>query len=302
MRAPTCRAAVLTVALGFVLAGCTGGHARTATTSAPAGSAVPQGPAAPALALIERRLHARLGVYALDTGTGRTIAYRADERFAYCSTFKALAVGALLKQVTDGRLDSTVTYGSADRVANSPVTDQHIGNSMKLRDLMAAALEYSDNTAANLLLNQLGGPSGLQAAVRGLGDTTTHIDRTEPTLNAAVPGDIRDTSTPRALGTDLQRLVLADTLPAGRRKLLTDWLVNNTTGAPYIKTGLPAGWRVGDKTGSGRYGTRNDIAVAWPPGGSPVVIVVMSGRATVNATADDTLVPDAARAAIAALL
>jgi beta-lactamase class A len=172
---------------------------------------------------------------------------------------------------------------------------------MTLHAIMAAALDYSDNTAANLLLNQLGGPRRLQEALRRLGDTTTDADRTEPTLNDATPGDPRDTSTARALATDLREFVLGKVLPESRRELLTGWLLANTTGGPYIRAGVPRGWKVGDKTGNGDWGTRNDIAIAWPPGGAPVVIAILSRRGSANATSDDALIADATKAALAAL-
>ena len=170
---------------------------------------------------------------------------------------------------------------------------------MRVRDLIAAALRYSDNTAANR--ERIGGPHAVQAGLRRLGDTTTHVDRTEPSLNEATPADIRDTSTPRVLATDLRRFVLGDALPGSRRKLLTGWLVTNTTGGPYIRAGVPSGWKVGDKTGNGGYGTRNDIAIAWPPGGgAPVDIAIQSDRGVKDAASDDALIADATKAALAA--
>ncbi|MCQ4081690.1 class A beta-lactamase [Streptomyces sp. RB6PN25] len=172
---------------------------------------------------------------------------------------------------------------------------------MTLRDLIASALQFSDNTAANLLLDRLGGPAGIRTALRGLGDATTHVDRTEPALNDATPGDIRDTSTPRALSTDLRLFVLGDALSRSRQQLLTNWLVGNTTGGPYIRAGVPTGWRVGDKTGNGGYGTRNDIAIAWPAGGAPIAIAVLSDRGLPHVPSDDALIADATRTALAAL-
>lgn len=279
---------------GTLLTGC--GH-RTTAHPGPAASS----PSAPDLAGIERRYHARLGVYAVDTGTGRTVAYRADERFAYASTFKVLTTGLLLDRSTNADLDRVVRYRPADLLEYAPITKQHVRTGMRVRDLMAAALRYSDNTAANLLMARLGGPAALRAALRGIGDTTTHTDRTEPTLNTATPGDVRDTSTPRVMGDDLRKLALGDVLPADKRRLLTGWLVTNTTGGPYIRAGVPAGWKVGDKTGNGGYGTRNDIAVAWPPGRAPIVIAVLSTRGKPNATSDDKLIADTTKATVAAL-
>ena len=255
-----------------------------------------------ALAPIEHRHHARLGVYAVDTGTGRTVAYRADERFAYASTFKALAAGILLDRATDAQLDHVVHYRESDLLEYAPITSEHVRTGMRLRDLIAAALRYSDNTAANLVMERIGGPHAVQAGLRRLGDTTTHVDRTEPSLNEATPGDIRDTSTPRVLATDLRRFVLGDVLPQSRRELLTGWLVTNTTGGPYIRAGVPSGWKVGDKTGNGGYGTRNDIAIAWPPGGgAPVDLAIQSDRGVKDAPSDDALIADATKAALAAL-
>jgi beta-lactamase class A len=225
----------------------------------------------------------------------------ADERFAYCSTLKVLAAGILLERDTSAQLAQVIHYTAGDLVEYSPITAQHISAGMTLHAIMAAALDYSDNTAANLLLNQLGGPRRLQEALRRLGDTTTEADRTEPTLNDATPGDPRDTSTARALATDLREFVLGKVLPESRRELLTGWLLANTTGGPYIRAGVPRGWKVGDKTGNGDWGTRNDIAIAWPPGGAPVVIAILSRRGSANATSDDALIADANKAALAAL-
>jgi beta-lactamase class A len=275
--------------------------AAAATTSRPIAEATPQAQADKTFAAFQARFHARLAVYALDTGTGRAVAYNADERFAYCSTFKALATGILLERDTSAQLAQVIHYSAGDLVEYSPVTAQHVSAGMTLRAIMAAALDYSDNTAANLLLNQLGGPHRLQEALRRLGDTTTDADRTEPTLNDATPGDIRDTSTARALATDLREFVLGTVLPESRRELLTGWLLANTTGGPYIRAGVPHGWKVGDKTGNGDWGTRNDIAIAWPPGGAPIVIAILSRRGSANATSDDALIADATKAALAAL-
>jgi beta-lactamase class A len=237
----------------------------------------------------------------LDTGTGCTVTFQAGQRFAYCSTFKVLTAGILLQRDTDKRLSRVITVHAADLVDYSPITSRHVGSGMTLRALIAAALQYSDNTAANLLLDQLGGPHALQVALRSLGDSTTDADRAEPALNEAIPGDTRDTSTPRALGTDLRRLVLGNVLPESRRQLLMTWLLGNTTGGPYIRAGVPAGWKVGDKTGNGGYGTRNDIAIAWPPSGAPVVVAILSDRGTAGASSNDALIADATRTALGAM-
>lgn len=293
------RAGVAVLALGITasaLGGCGGSPTSSQATASSASASV-----AGALLGLEHRYGARLGVYVLDTGTARAVAYRADERFGFASTYKALAAGILLRRVSDAELNRVITYRAADLQAYSPVTAPRVATGMPLREIIAAALRVSDNTAANLMLDQLGGPAGLQRAVRALGDATTHVDRTEPTVNQTEPGDVRDTSTPRAMGADLRTLVLSDLLPAPRRGMLTDWLVGNTTGGPYIRAGVPTGWKVGDKTGNGQHGTRNDIAVAWSPARAPVLIAVMSDRPAPGARSDDALIADATRAALSAL-
>ncbi|GGS45794.1 class A beta-lactamase [Streptomyces griseoviridis] len=277
-------------------------RAAPAPTATATGSSAATAPAARALAAVEKRYDgARLGVYALDTGTGRTVAHRADERFAHCSTFKALAAGVLLERATDEQLGEVVRYDSSDLLEYAPVTSRHTDTGMRLSALLDASLRYSDNTAANLIVERLGGPGAVEEALRGLGDTTTRVDRVEPALNEATPGDTRDTSTPRALATDLRRLLLGDRLPPARRAMLGDWMARNTTGGPYIRAGVPAGWTVQDKTGSGGWGTRNDIAVVRPPQGSPIVLAVLSDRATRDAASDDALIADATKAVVAAL-
>ncbi|MFJ2580815.1 class A beta-lactamase [Kitasatospora aureofaciens] len=290
-------AAVLLAAA--LLTGCA-----TSGTSAPPTAAGTVAPTSntDAFKELEQHFGARLGLYALDTGSGREVTYRADERFAFASTIKSLAAGTLLHHASDEELDKVVSYHAEDLLKWAPITSQHVATGMRVRDLAAAAIEYSDNTAANLVTAELGGPAAVQQALRDLGDPTTNVNRTEPTLNEATPGDPRDTSTPRVLAADLRRFVLGDVLADARRRLLTDWLVGNTTGGPYIRAGVPAGWKVGDKTGNAGYGTRNDVAVAWPSGGrSPVVIVVLSDRGKPDATSDDALIARATRAAVGAL-
>lgn len=270
-----------------------------ATSARPAASSTT---AQASFAALERRYRADLGVYAVDTGTGRSVGYRADRRFAFASTYKLLIAGMLLRRDSDAQLAQLVRYSKADLQAYSPITGPHLATGMTVSALIAAALQYSDNTAANLLLARLGGPRGLTAALRALGDATTRSDRDEPDVNTAVPGDPRDTSTPRALAADLRGFVLGDRLTPARRVRLAELLRGNTTGGPYIRAGAPTGWTVGDKTGNGAYGTRNDIAVLWPPTGAPVVLAVLTDRRTdKSAASDDALIADAARTALAAL-
>ncbi|MFI6263851.1 class A beta-lactamase [Micromonospora sp. NPDC051006] len=283
------------------------GPSRTDSTVAPTGTATTSGPGGTAVATpraeqefrrLETAFDARLGIHAVDTGTGRSVRYRADEGFAYASTFKALAVAALLDRTSTTDLDRVVRYPRADLVAHSPVTEKHVAAGMPLRDLADAAIRYSDNTAANLILRRLGGPRGFEEALRGLGDTTTKAARYETSLNEAKPGDERDTTTPRAFADDLRAYAVGTALSDEDQDLLNGWLRGNTTGDGLVRAGVPDGWVVGDKTGSGGYGTRNDIAVLWPPDGAPIVLAVMSGRSGKDATYDDALIAQATRVAV----
>lgn len=250
---------------------------------------------------LESKFDARLGVYAIDTGTNRTVSYRAHERFAYASTYKALAAGALLQHYSIDQLDELVTYTSEDIVSYSPVTKLHVDTGMTLREVIEAAVRYSDNTAGNLILEKLGGPEGFETALRQIGDDVTQVDRYEPDLNSAVPGDTRDTSTPKSLATNLQAYGVSELLPAEKRNILTDWMRGNTTGDALIRAGAPTDWEVADKSGAGSYGTRNDIAIVYPPNRAPIVIAVLSSRYTQNATYDNTLIAEAAKVALNAL-
>ncbi len=223
---------------------------------------------APRFAAIEARLGGRLGVFALDTGNGKHIAHRADERFPMCSTFKLVLAACVLSRVDAGAesLNRPVRYSSADLLSYAPITKAHLETGMTVAELCAAALQYSDNTAANLLLTSIGGPARLTAWLRTQGDSITRLDRNEPTLNTALPGDERDTTTPEAMVSTMRRILLEDkTLSAASRSQLDSWLAGNTTGNAKLRAGLPAGWAVGDKTGSGDNGASNDIAIIRPP-------------------------------------
>lgn len=252
-------------------------------------------------AQLEKKFDARLGVYAIDTGTNKTITYRPDERFAYASTYKALAAGAVLQQYSMAQLDEVIHYSKDDLVSYSPITEQHIDTGMSLKEICEAAIRYSDNTAGNLLFHKLGGPSGFEESLRQIGDHVTIANRFETELNEAIPGDLRDTSTPRALATSLKAFTLSDLLPAKKRVILTDWMKGNTTGDKLIRAGAPKGWEVGDKSGAGSYGTRNDIAIVWPPNREPIIIAILSSRDTKDAAYNDELIARAAKLVFKAL-
>lgn len=246
---------------------------------------------------LERRYEARLGVYVPATGPSAAIAYRADERFAFCSTFKAPLVAAVLHQYPLTHLDKVITYSSDDIRSTSPVTEQHVQTGMTIGQLCDAAIRYSDGTAANLLLADIGGPAAFTEYLRSLGDQVSRLDQEEPELNRDAPGDERDTTTPHAIAQVFQQLVLGDALPPDKRTMLIDWMARNTTGAKRIRAGFPADWKVIDKTGSGDYGRANDVAVVWSPSGVPHVVAIMSDRAAggYDAQPNEALVADAAK-------
>jgi len=229
------------------------------------------------LTRVEAASGGRLGVAVLDTLSGMRTGHRADERFPMCSTFKLLAAAAVLRWVDAGdeRLDRRIAFEAADIVVNSPITKDRVGGSgMSLAELCEAAMTVSDNTAGNLILASLGGPQGLTAYARSLGDTVTRLDRIEPALNEAVPGDPRDTTTPAAMLSNLHALALGSVLSPKSRDQLTAWLVGNKTGDTRLRADLPNGWRVGDKTGSGERGTTNDVGLVWPPRRAPIIVAI----------------------------
>ena len=227
------------------------------------------------LAALEARAGGRLGVAALDTGTGRRIAHRGEERFPMCSTFKVLLAGAVLARVEKGqeRLDRPIAYTKADLLDYAPVATARLAEGrMTVEALCAAAVEASDNTAANLLLQALGGPGEVTAFARGLGDPVTRLDRTEPTLNTALPGDPRDTTTPAAMVESLKAMLLGGGLEPDSCQRLEGWMSGSLTGGDRLRAGLPATWTIGDKTGTGDRGTVNDVAILRPSGRAPILV------------------------------
>ncbi|WP_242143072.1 MULTISPECIES: class A beta-lactamase [unclassified Bacillus cereus group] len=246
-------------------------------------------------AQLEKTFDARIGVYAIDTGTNRTVAYRPNERFAYASTYKALAAGVLLQQNSMDKLDEMITYTKDDLVAYSPITEKYVDTGMTLGEIAEAAVRYSDNTAGNLLFKKLDGPKGFEKALRQIGDKVTSANRFETDLNEAIPGDIRDTTTPKTLAIDLKAFTVGSILTADKRKILTDWMRGNATGDKLIRAGVPKDWEVGDKSGAGNYGTRNDIAIVWPPNREPIIITILSTRDKKDATYNNELIAQAAK-------
>ena len=227
------------------------------------------------LAALEKSSGGRLGVALINTADNTQTLYRADERFAMCSTSKVMAAAAVLKQseTQKGLLSQRVEIKPSDLINYNPIAEKHVNGTMTFGELSAAALQYSDNTAMNKLIAHLGGPDKVTAFARTIGDDTFRLDRTEPTLNTAIPGDPRDTTTPLAMAQTLRNLTLGNALGETQRAQLVTWLKGNTTGAASIQAGLPTSWVVGDKTGSGDYGTTNDIAVIWPENRAPLILV-----------------------------
>lgn len=222
---------------------------------------------------LERQLGGRLGLMVVDLETDRRWGYRADERFAMASTFKALACAALLDagEAVQGR---SMTIEAKDLQTYSPVTSKKVGSAMTAAELCAVTLATSDNTAANLVLEALGGPKRVTAFLRSAGDMVTRLDRREPALNEAKPGDPRDTTTPQAMATTIGDLLLGDTLTADARGRLTGWMEANAVADGLLRAGVPKDWRIADRTGAGGHGTRGIVAVMWPPGRLPVVAAI----------------------------
>jgi beta-lactamase class A len=232
---------------------------------------------------IERSVGGRVRVFALDTGSGRHLSQREDERFALCSTFKWALAAAILARVDRGKLalDERVHYGQSDLLDHAPTTREHVADgSMTIEALAKAAITNSDNTAANLLLTKVDGPPGLTVFFRHLGDAVTRLDRTEPSLNENIRGDVRDTTSPRAMVSLMQSVLCGDVLSRGSRDRLVDWLSACETGLDRLRAGLPADWAVGDKTGTGLDGAVNDVALAIPPGRPPILIASYFSEST----------------------
>lgn len=256
-----------------------------------------------AIAAVEARSGGRLGVALVEIGTSRRFAWRGNERFPMCSTFKALLAAAVLQRVDSGseRLDRGLPVAASDILAGSPFAGAKVGGKALVLDLCEAAMTLSDNAAANLLLPSVGGPDGLTRFVRSIGDPVTRLDRTEPALNESAPGDPRDTTTPDAMADSLGALVFGETLGLASRALLVRWLIDSRTGAARLRAGLPADWSVGDKTGAGENGTTNDVATLWPPRGAPLILACYLTGSTLDADGRNAVHADVARAVVSAI-
>ena len=228
-----------------------------------------------AITAMEKKNGGRIGLSVLDTATGERVAVRADERFPMCSTFKVLLAAAVLHRVDTLKDDlrRQIDVPPPPLLGNSPLTAEHAGTSMTLGALCSAILTRSDNTAANVLLETIGGPGEITAYARSIGDSVTRLDRTETALNESLAGDPRDTTSPDAMVHNLQALLLGDALKPDSRQQLLDWMQSSTTGLSRLRAKLPRDWRAADKTGSNGVHTTNNIAVLWPAGGRAPLIV-----------------------------
>ncbi|MGW7064182.1 class A beta-lactamase [Streptomyces sp. NPDC054904] len=289
------RRSLLTAGAGAALAVALPAGAARAASSPRASGVVQQ------LRELERAYGARLGVYARDTATGRTVLHRADELFPMCSVFKTVAAAAVLRDLDrDGtflakRIHYTqqeVTDAGGGEITKRP---ENIAGGLTVAELCSAAIAQSDNAAANLLLRELGGPTAVTRFCRSVGDRTTRLDRCEPELNSAEPARVTDTTTPRAIGQTYGRLTLGHLLTSEDRERLTGWLLANTTSGDRLRAGLPRDWAVADKTGAGSYGTNNNVGIAWPPGRPPVILSIFSTMPDADATRDNTLIAKTAK-------
>ena len=237
--------------------------------------------AAARIAALEKREGGRLGVEALDTATGRRLQHRSGERFGMCSTFKFLAAAAVLQRVDRGaeHLDRRIEYGESDLFEYAPVSKEHVKDGgMALVDICAAAVQWSDNTAANLMLKALGGPEAVTAFIRSTGDKVTRLDKYEPDLNVVRPGEVHDTTTAASMVGLLSSVILGEVLSAASRTRLQGWMLDAKVGEHRLPAGLPDGWRIAHKTGTWSDQT-NDVGVVWPPDRAPIIVAALYSRA-----------------------
>lgn len=242
--------------------------------------------------MLEEQSGGRLGISAIDTSNHHVIEYRSEERFPFCSTFKVMGVAAILKASTkdDEFLKRKIHYTEEDLVVYSPITEKHVSDGMSIAELCKATITTSDNTAMNLLMRLLGGPDAVSDFARNIGDHQFHLTRWEPELNSAIPGEARDTTTPKAMRMSLQKLLLGSALYPKQRKLLRKWLIRNITGDRRIRAAVPKQWVVADKTGTGSYGTTNDIGIVYPPHCKPIVLVIYFTQKQKNASANEAII------------
>ena len=246
------------------------------------------------LAELEKKYNAVIGFYAIDTASGKKFSYRPNERFSYCSTHKVFTVAELLRQKNISDLEEVKKFSAEDILSYAPITKEHVAEGMTLAEICSASIRWSDNTAANLILREIGGVENFAAALRKIGDKVTKPARYEPELNLFDAVTNRDTSTPKQMTKNLQLYILGDVLSDEKKNFLVDWMSENSITDSLIKAGTPDGWKVIDKSGSGNFGARNDIAVVYPPNRKPIIMSIMSRHKEANAKFDDALIAETA--------
>jgi beta-lactamase class A len=255
---------------------------------------------------IEVKTGGRLGLWALNTANNKKIAYRSSERFPFCSTFKLILTAAILQKSTQAKnlLDESIVI-SKEEVTSSgyaPITKNFIGKKMSVRELCSAAMMHTDNTASNLLVKKLGGVTEVTNFARSLGDDFFRLDRWEPKLSSSIPGDQRDTTTPESMGLDIYKLTLTNVIPINLKNELMQWMIGNTTGETRIRAGVPAGWKVGDKTGAGGYGTTNDVGIIWPSEKSkPIILSIYFTKTQKNSSSPHEVIAEATKLILASI-
>ena len=270
-------------------------------------SADPAPPIETGLAALEDQYNAKVGLYGLNLRSNRMLGYRENDMFATCSAFKAYVAAQILQKDQRGELrlaDGVYIDPALFVPVASPITEPNVGGWMPLSDLCAAAVRQSDNTATNLMLEILGGPQSVTEFARSVGDERTWMVRWEPELNSALPGDPRDTTTPRAIGTGFLNMLTGEVLDEPNRAQLNEWMSTIVTGDTRIRAGLPPGWVIADKTGAGDFASTNDIGVASGPNGERLVLSVMTRTRSDNPDTprSEALIADVTRAAVPWLL
>jgi len=256
---------------------------------------------AAAVAALERRSGGRLGVAIVDTGTRRRFSHRGDERFPLCSTFKFLLAADLLARADRGAIDLAKRLPiQASHLGNSDFVKSRVGRDASLAELAHAIIEISDNDAANLLLAEIGGPAALTRFARAIGDPVTRVDNVEPVSDA--PSDVSDTTSPAAMAADFERILLGGVLKPASRATLRDWLLHSKTGVGRLRAGLPRGWRLAHKTGTGMHGSSNDTGLVWRPHGAPLLVSVYLTGSRLDDAGRDAVIAGVARAAASAAI
>lgn len=249
---------------------------------------------------LEKSFNGKIGIYAIDTANNNIIQYHATDRFPIQSTFKLLLVSAVLQKSEKDHhlLQKHINYKTSDLIFWSPITEKNVSSGMSIADLCAATLQYSDNTAASLLMKKIGGPASITLFARFIGDPYFRLNNWEPNLNSN-PNKLADTSTPKGMAESLNQLVLGNTLKPNQRQQLITWMKGNTTGDKQIRSVVPEGWIVADKTGGGNtYGIVNDIAVIWPPNRPPLILAIYTVQKSKHTIRKEEIVAQAAKLAL----